>query len=797
MASESFENDIFGELSNYGASFDPDIKPDNRVNVPIINDPYFDFNVSGPQRIIKWLLTKKDTSFKRCIINCAPGFGKTFLILMVVKYFSQQAYQEFGSQNRFPILILTFTTEIFLKELYTKVIIKGASEAIQGRVRSLLNKLDHSSNSIIRERLSENIKEEFKKILRQSSSYGEEGLCMSFQGHQQFVISVFGNTPASILEAAAQQVPLHELNEHLRAMHKKEEITINEEFVASLAGGYLIVDELQNMHHVDLNSRGITLLFILQEHDDLRFLAADGTLIQNLPEEIITIFQFCFPKQKFLIDDYFTKEHTIIPGTETRLVQYGAKSIISFPNNNISTPPLYFLGTPLSIYQKGQFVDQPWLVVKAYMNQRQTELYLQAINNTNYATGVCNIIAIGKDKKVVLQLNQLINFGKDYDPQFLDILREPKLSEISPKGTLILQTLLSYIFDPDQLYGKALMLGTNVQEDLNFIGSLLKSNGFIEVGTPEDSNTRCYRCGNILAQHKASHEFLPARFAAIHTYLEEKNSCSYILNQYSHPSNDYGMHIKVLLGSQMITLGHNLMATELVLTCSPPFSVSHTIQAISRTLRPDALKNNLRKSVLTGLIITAMDPDLAPAEGPHNTNEEMRLFEKITLSNKNMQVKSLVTQNNVMGPYMPTSPYFSMLNFTKTQQQTFDANLIKDLSFLFTPTTNSLLNQQTKTSSSLLSVLDQKAVDDMVSLILQSMRFIISEIDTAITIDQLKTGVRNLLIKRQWNPEAWLDFCFDYALHWITTSGNWQLTIDELCYNSSNFMTTDLVPIFF
>ena len=213
------------------------------------------------------------------------------------------------------------------------------------------------------------------------------------------------------------------------------------------------------------------------------------------------------------------------------------------------------------------------------------------------------------ENELIIQLSKCDKCNDAYTPQIIDIsLRE--LSEYSQKGFTIIALLEQYICDHDEDRGKALIVVNHIYEVLNFIGSLLKSNGIIQKNDTIMPNSRC--C--VRQTHEGDHLSSPTRFVSIHTHTGEELGIENIFKEYNNTENNFGKNIKVMIGGKILVLEHNLMGTELFIGFPQPVSLS--IQSISRTIRPNALKSNKTKSLICINLVIALQRDAGINDTP-------------------------------------------------------------------------------------------------------------------------------------------------------------------------------------
>ena len=489
----------FGIIKEFSDSFDDIVdqsfKP-NDFKLPKLNDPLFDFNPTEAQRFIIDQLSPEKNDFPRVVLNASPGFGKTFVLASLAVRYAQHLKTPLYESGERCLMVLTFNQTVFFKEFIKRPILNNATEKIYRNITNLIEQYEKEINPVQKGHFETQINQLMKLLHRQLFSPQRNCLSIIVRGYQQFVFKLFKISDVKLLINISREGPLSEFSKRIDAAEKKGILNVDHELIESIKGSILLCDEFVHFGASELNSRGLAILYCLQKCPKLRFIVTDGTIIQSVPYEILTIFSLCFPSEDFTFADFFTEDYEIKEEKVPEIIQRSSQCIFSFPNLNINTPMLICLSEPLKIFEANEdksitATEYPWMVWPVYLNEEQTKLYIEYDLDPLSTQSVHKNIFIKKGDEIFTELSRYHSFTSEYAPKKFHILTGENLRHYAPKGFSILNLLHSFFFGQEEKRsGKVLILTNDVIEGVNFVASVLLSNGYIERGywqTPKHS----------------------------------------------------------------------------------------------------------------------------------------------------------------------------------------------------------------------------------------------------------------------------------------------------------------------
>lgn len=415
----------------------------------------------------------------------------------------------------------------------------------------------------------------------------------------------------------------------------ERELSINN--IDRLDNTLLIVDEA---HNLTGNDTGLALKKIIKKSKNLKLLLLTATPMKNMASNIIEIINFMRPpndpiiKDKVFNNPRYNHELKIKPGG----IEYLKKMASGYFSVYRGQDPLTF-ATKVDV---GEIPKELLFtkVIQCPMKEFQYNTYKKVIANiqdsldrTSSAISNFSIPILSEDKKLIggyskngidrardqisnnkellcKTINKKIFGGKIKKwEEIIDhsekndnitglILKMPYLQNFSSKFyqvMLDLKTLFS-IDKKSEYLGTGFVYCNLVKVGIEVFQEVLKKNGFIEYRADGnyviEDNTRCYHCYQEKKNHKesATHKFHPVTFIVftgsseegIEILPEEKRL---LLDTFNSIENKHGKHIKLLLGSSVMSEGITLKNVRAGYVLDVYFNLNRLEQIVGRIFR--------------------------------------------------------------------------------------------------------------------------------------------------------------------------------------------------------------------
>lgn len=373
---------------------------------------------------------------------------------------------------------------------------------------------------------------------------------------------------------------------------------INQTLLDLFENSFVICDEIHNVYNsLEQNNYGETLQTIFDyfhnTNKPIKILLMSATPINNKPSEIVDLLNLLVPTRlrggKLLEKVDFFHDETLKAGALDRIRALISGYFSFYINNDPALTPTYRItGDPMHYGRKKISYLR---FVKCKPGAEQVKILRKFARIPIDGHGMLDIVfpdgiytnqdieAIAVKSSAWKSQHEL-----DYaDTAFGNILALQNLPRWSGKYYKMVQDVIAHTkIDAGKLMlSHEYVHGTGVK----LIAEILRTNGFIGVGSVPAANTRCVVCSIAKSTHAASgHEFIPARFAVIHGEIPNKNIKTAI-TKYNAPANDRGHNIKILIASKMIREGYNFTSVRGLWVMHSPPNISALIQLMGRPIR--------------------------------------------------------------------------------------------------------------------------------------------------------------------------------------------------------------------
>lgn len=135
-------------------------------------------------------------------------------------------------------------------------------------------------------------------------------------GYDEFVNRIFGVDVAKLNMIIQESHSRHEqYSVILERAIEKGEIKIDMTILRQLENSLLIADEIHNTYNTQtINNRGLTLQYVLDHVNGLRFLSLSATPINGVPAEICDFMNYFAPANDKVMRESLFSGHTLLPG---------------------------------------------------------------------------------------------------------------------------------------------------------------------------------------------------------------------------------------------------------------------------------------------------------------------------------------------------------------------------------------------------------------------------------------------------------------------------------------------------
>ena len=548
-----------------------------------------------PHQIVAkyYILSSKDRH--TLILNYSVGAGKSLsgLFIILERIYLAKINQIMPGMNVPKAIIIGewSTIDAFKKEMTRKMF-----KLVDPK---LLKQLDDAKTSAEKDAINSHIMSSLSKYVH-------------FYGYQMLFNRLFPNYAKQNIQDTTV------LFDHMR----KGELTINKEYLNSLRGNIIIVDEMQRLYSQSgINTYGFTLTYLarMSKELNLKIVYMSGTPFNSSLSELASILNIIDdnPDAPIYGKELFT--HETILGDQ--VVYKLTPSSIKLASDILKSRLIHYSKTGMQkVYEERTLKS---LKIPAFGDVNKC-LYLSNEKSPRYPNEVKIGNTIVSDSMMLYQLQ-----ASGYQLKALKSITEEQDSEdegkmsiydavLPPKSEWTKHGIVRNnegIYTGDFLNRKNIgkysaageflidlcMFNASHNEKtivyhyrlsnfgLNQYAQILEHNGFVRRETPVKPNSLCRLCLTTLKNHKKSCErFAPIYFEIISGSQTSKDR-AYIVNRlYNSPNNLYGDIISVLFISDVANVGVSMMATNNMVIIPRVSNVSKIDQIYARIMRMDS-----------------------------------------------------------------------------------------------------------------------------------------------------------------------------------------------------------------
>lgn len=553
-----------------------------------------------------------------------PGSGKTRTAAHLVMSAIRNLYGIRVSEQNGHILFISYNASVFTDEL------------MRNPEHGFVSEFSQSKRGNINMKSSDQINEAISKIVYS-------------MGYKMFAMTVFPNS----MDANEKQLLIGSsawTDEHTKFMYEGK-ITINVDFIESIMRDYIIVmDEMHEMHSGGhLNNHGMAASMIARLYPSVRILYISATPITTKPEEIVCLYNLVMREQKTLSDFYGfadgigrLHDHAI----ET-VKSIGKRTIMLNSPPSDAYPDIVFEGQSIqSLKREGIKMNY----VPCHMTDQQISCYakLDGIKNRQKVCETCAVPI--EDGDILANVGKNYNVLLQYLPDLESCFRASSKLKMLHKfliddgmlfsaGNIVIYTILQ-IF-PETLLLEHFLLLCGLQEYT--LGSSEENFHLKGYENYLKESRLCMICGpkHIHGTHK---QIIPV-FATVHSGIVQQHTNS-IIDVFNSPHNEKGHRIRVLCGTNTITVSISLYNANKMFLFRTPYSFSHLRQLIGRIFRSGIIYSSEIPQVIHIIPLLIVNP------GPKLSIEETREINKYDKWIGIRSIISLICSNSIVASHI-------------------------------------------------------------------------------------------------------------------------------------------------
>jgi len=599
---------------------------DNNVtggNVSNIYDTFIKTASNSDHFILRYYQTMPKYYFldggnRTLICNYGLGTGKSATAIFIATYYLKQL-------NKMKFLNHTAIE-------YNKIVVLGSWVTINAFQNDILRPEFHFTTNEQMNNIKEKMNSPFKEIREEGENELKE---LKKSINKNFIFKNFQSIFNMVFPTLDEQKYVQHVDSLIQGW-KNGELVISQDFLNSLRNSLIIIDECQHLwNQQGMNTYGfvIGLLIKKAEEYNIRFVFLSGTIINNNICELASIYSVLKPDNFINENDYCTEK--VIMDTNIRTLNMSKFNEISdflydkflYYSNNSNTNSSTLNKVKLLLSESSELVENEKilkyqldkndetitseinldrLVIKSDNPLVPTVWHLgnRVIKNENQDMVIYSVPLQGIQlQKYDEYLNGEIDLNENEDENRSSLhdgyltstddiyysggvytgkgLLYPNLKNYSAIGAEMVRLCIYNTLRGEKVvcyHDKIAKLG--LKQYIEY----LKINGYVEYGTPINTNTRCTRCGITLSEHQSNHAFVPMSYAVLSGDIPE-NTRKKITEIWNNPNNITGNVISVLMISSVAYAGVSFFNTTNMIILNKISNMSKWKQICGRIVR--------------------------------------------------------------------------------------------------------------------------------------------------------------------------------------------------------------------
>lgn len=568
-----------------------------------------------------------DTPYPRLLLNWQTGTGKTIGALSIAQTFARRFALE-PPETAPSVFVIGFTRAIVQAELLRHPefgFVTAAENVEAARLRALASRDAESARHFARHMGN----------LRRRITDRRLGGRYRFFGYKEFGRRLLTITP----QGESKKVTLRALCapsapgepsplDRVKSAVAAGDAALDSELLGQMERGLVVADEIHNVYNVRAqNNYGAAIQFVLDTVPGLRAVFMSATVASGDAGEVVDLVNLLSPVESLpggrhlRRADFFTDEGAR-PGALDRLgrLSAGRVAFLSRSPDDPEYPRRVFEGEALPglPYLKFDACPMPALLRRtvdaAAAIGGGVSADARALFDFAFPSPDSDKVGLYRSSEIARALIAAPQEWKDrvgleVEPFRGDTFRPgepvvvggrflaaPGVARYSTKASRLVELVLGGLASGG---GKCLVYHPAVRSSgVLLLAELLRANGFAGPDEPASSSTLCVLCGaprgRARSRHPgrrvakgpghAAHDFVPARYAAIHGELDATRA-SRLMRRFNADSNARGAELHVLIGSRLIREGFDFKAVRRLIVASVPTDISTLIQVLGRAVR--------------------------------------------------------------------------------------------------------------------------------------------------------------------------------------------------------------------
>lgn len=558
-----------------------------------------ELNLTGPQMFAKNIFNP-NTDMQRCLLKWQTGVGKSIGAISIASEFIKQYRQIIPHPS---VIVIGFSWRETIQE-----------DMLRWPEFGFISQEELFEKERIKKYGDNKQLSTFMASIKRRITDKNKGGYYKFFGYKEFSNHLFVNTSkgnAQKFDVANLTKSEESFIELIAKAERDGLIKVNTELIELCKHSLIICDEIHNTYNINhANNYGLAIQYImdiLPPDERPRLLILSATPLTGSASEVVDVLNLVVPieernNKRLLRSDFFVKttnsiddENFVVsqlrPDAKEKLAKY-FRGHVSF---------LLDMDTESYPIRKFAGVNYPGIPYIKITECPMSELHLETFKarGTEYNNGLSTgdytlydmVFPGGLYKSTEIQSMEsteevTIKREEFYTTYSGPWLKLDELKKYSTKYYTGLKLLLDKIIKGERT--KVLMYHSRVRLSGVLIWQeIFKENGFIDEFDLPNSSTICVKCGMNEGKHTTAHQFIPARFAIVHSEVE-KSVMAKSIYRFNSPLNINGEDICCMIGSSVIEEGINFHAASDLFIFSLPNDYPSLIQVIGRVVRKNS-----------------------------------------------------------------------------------------------------------------------------------------------------------------------------------------------------------------